>query len=71
MITWRTVRRCPLWVTAVAHENQIHARDVGDALWLVQAGDPVQNFLPLQIDDAEAIVPKLGHEQALPRMIDG
>jgi hypothetical protein len=40
-------------------------------LWFIKAGNPVQNFFLLQIDDADAVVAKLGHEQALSRMIDG
>jgi len=31
----------------------------------------MENFLLLQIDDAEAVVAKLCYEKVLPRMVDG
>jgi hypothetical protein len=40
-------------------------------LGLVQAAEPVEELALLEIDDAEAAVAELGHEQALPGEVDG
>ena len=51
--------------------DRVGGRDVADALRLLQAVNPVNSEFPcLEVDDADAVIAKLGDEQPLSREID-
>src|SRR6185437_10891440 len=58
-------------VARIGDIERVSRRKVADALRLREADDAMNHRAGLEVDDADAVIAKLGDEEALTREVDG
>src|SRR5262245_30178505 len=58
-------------VARIRHIERVCRWHVAHALWLTQSADGMNELAAFQVEDSDAVIAELGHEEPLPLQVDG